>query len=590
MLRKVRPIQLVRALLLGAAISTASLAGCTDPNDPLTYVEEIKDQAKQPGAVKRLKQFYEDAMTKDKKDRAGANVKPLLDKIAEPLTKACVEGDLQPRVRSELIALLADFRDPRTEPCLKKALEEYKPDQNEDDIRNVMRTVAAMKQKSLAPQVMKTFMTMKYSSAKVKLIHKDVVAAVMAVADKSFEDDLIKLLEPPIDASNEAAVHDQAFWHTVACRALGEIKSDKAVKPLLKVLLTPSKGVAPIPNTALVALVKIGKPAVGPTEALLKGEDQELVKYSTTENLRGIEKEKDAKAVEQAKKLAEKAHISMAAQILGALSAQSSVQPLLSAREKADDASKAVIAVNLSNLPRSAETVEAYKKTFEEVKMDLALPNGKNAKEALVGDPAALFYDAALVPWLVETTMGLKGEAADVAAIRETALVACAKLMKPDQVSEVEKLYTAEAQGTDAAGKPAKTTVGKAFEKEWTQVTELLKNCKEDLNCYHAKLTDDKTQGKDAQFTGIKAAYMIGILGADADRAKLVDAMPKLTNEAVMYSAMNSLLALSPKGDTATADKMMAYLDKAEELKDEALVQRYRDFPLVAAKLRARSQ
>ena len=104
---------------------------------------------------------------------------------------------------------------------------------------------------------------------------------------------------------------------------------------------------------------------------------------------------------------------------------------------------------------------------------------------------------------------------------------------------------------TDAAGKQTKTVVGKAFESEFKQAKELVGNCKEDLACYHAKLTDEKTQGKDQQFTGIKAAYMIGILGGDADRKKLVDDVPKNDRGKVDKKALKTREASgeNPRGD-----------------------------------------
>ena len=59
-------------------------AGCTDENDPKTWVAQLNDQAKQVQAVNRIVQKYEDALTQDKKDRAGPTVKPLLDTLAPP--------------------------------------------------------------------------------------------------------------------------------------------------------------------------------------------------------------------------------------------------------------------------------------------------------------------------------------------------------------------------------------------------------------------------------------------------------------------------------------------------------------------------
>src|SRR5690242_3985082 len=99
--RRITP--LLRTLLLGSVATSAVLltggvlVGCSDENDPDTHIKKLEDQATAPAAVKRLIQFFEDAMTRDNKDRNGPNVKPLLDKIIEPLTKQCVAGTLDDR-------------------------------------------------------------------------------------------------------------------------------------------------------------------------------------------------------------------------------------------------------------------------------------------------------------------------------------------------------------------------------------------------------------------------------------------------------------------------------------------------------------
>ncbi len=584
--------QTLRSLLLGAALvpttllGLGTLTGCRDENDPMTYVAELSDPGKQPAALKRLVQFYEDAMTKDKKDRNGPNVKPLLDKIVEPLAKVCVEANLQARTRSTLIKFLSDARDAKAEPCLKKTLADYKPDTTEEDVQNVMRAVAAMKLKSLSPEVMKVFTTMQISKPKANLIQKDVKAAVVAIADKAQEADFIKLLERPIaDVKERQAVLDEAYWQIISAIALGEMKSEAAVEPLLKVVLTPAK--ADVRNTALVALVKIGQPAVGPVEGLLKGDAAELIKLSTEEQLKVVEKDKDGKIPDAAKKAAEKAHIATAAEVLGSLGSESSVAPLVSAIDKADDATKVTIALVLPLLPRSPATVDAFKKIFDGAKMDLEVPGVGRAKELLI-DGSPDFFDASLVPWVVKSAQDAKGEQADVDALRGLALQAAMKAMKADQLAEVEALANTKAQGTGSDGKPQESTVGKAFEKEFKLAKELVTNCKDNVDCYVAKLTDEASQSKDGQFAGIKAGYMIAILGDPSVRSKIVDAIPKIDNGAVRFSALKALQALSPQGDADSAGKLLALLDKAEEAKDDKLVQEYQVFTQVAARLRAR--
>lgn len=576
-----------RSLTFGLVLSATALAGCRDEDDPLTHVEDLADPTKQPTAIKRLDQFFQDAMAKDKKDRNGPNVKPLLEKIVEPLSKVCLEPTVKDRTRAQLVKLLADMRDPKADPCLKKTLDDYKPDTNEDDVLNVMRAVTAMQTKSLSNEVIRVYQTMEFSRPKAKLIGKEVTAAVLALADKSQEDIFIKALEKPWDANNQQAMQNEAFWQTVAARVLGELGSEKATKPLLKVIVTPSKG--PIASTALVAMVKIGKPSIAATEGLLNGSDADLVKFAVGEQLAGAQKDTNGKIPEAVQKAAEKAHVATAAEVLGNLGAEASIAPLLSAQEKAGDdaATKVLIAFALTQLPRTEASLAAYRKTFEDSKLDLDTPAG-GAKERLA-ERSGDFFDPTLVPWLVKQVTELKGEPGDVDPVRSAALIAVTKLMKADQVAEVETLFNMKTFLEGEGGKKTETTLGKAFEKEFKLAKDLVTNCKENVECYFSALTLDENQGKEKQFAAIKAAYMIGILGKDADRAKLVDALPKIANQGVRFTALKALEAMSPKGDAEVAKKLNDLYEKAEEAKDEKLISDYKIFVQAAARLRSRA-
>jgi hypothetical protein len=595
MLRKDRRFApLARSLMLGLVISSTTLgsamtlAGCRDEDDPMTHAEDLADPNRQAMAIKRLDQFYQDAMAKDKKDRNGPNVKPLLEKIVEPLTKVCLDEKVKDRTRAQLVKLLADMRHPKADACLKKTLDDFKPDTNEDDVVNVVRAVTAMNNKTLANEVIRVYQTMEFSRPKAKLIAKEVTTAVLALADKSHEDLFIKALEKPFDPANQQAMQNEAFWQTVAARALGELKSEKAAKPLLQIVINPSKG--PIASTALVAMVKIGKASIAPAEALLNGSDAEMVKFSIAEQLKGAQKDTNGKIAESATKAAEKAHISTAAQVLGALGSEGSIKPLLSAQEKAgeDASTKVIIALVLSLLPRNEEALNAFKKTYEESKLDLDTVAGP-AREILA-ERASDFFDASIASWLVKNSAELKGEAAELDPIRSIALVSATKVMKADQVAEVQTLFDTKAFIEEEGGKKKETQIGKAFEKEFKQAKDLVNNCKENVDCYFSALTLDENQGKDKQFTAIKAAYMIGVLGKDADRAKLVDALPKLSNDLVRGTALKALEAITPKGDAAIADKLNALFDKAEEAKDDKLMGDYKMCVETAARLRSRAQ
>src|SRR5262245_36960310 len=102
--RRITP--LLRTLLVGSmaasaiAITGGAVVGCADDNDPETHVKKLDDPATAPLAVKRISGFFEAADARDKKDPERPNVKALLDKIVEPLTKQCVAGTLDERTNA----------------------------------------------------------------------------------------------------------------------------------------------------------------------------------------------------------------------------------------------------------------------------------------------------------------------------------------------------------------------------------------------------------------------------------------------------------------------------------------------------------
>lgn len=599
MFRKARLIApLLRSFVACGVIAFAAptfLVGCEDDKDPMTHVKKLKDPVEQRQAIKRLLQMYADEESKDKKDPNKPNVKALLDKIMVPLGEACLDEKVKDQDRSKLVKFMADTRDARAEACLKKTLEEYKPDTNEDDVVNALLSVTAMKMTSLTPSVMKVYKTMEFSRAKAKPLRAHVQKALKTLADKSLEDEFLKMLDVPIELTSSPTPEqvNQGFWQQTAIIMLGELKSEKAAKPLLKLILTPSKG--PLAQTAVVSLVKIGKASIPPVEAVLKGEDKEMLTHHETEILKGAEKDTNGKIPEAAQKAAKKAYIPIVAEVLGNLGSEASTPPLLAAIEaaKEDPTTKVIIALTLTLLPKSTEAIESYKKVYEETKLDLEIPAGP-AKE-LLASRANDFFDTSLVPWLVKTSIDLKGENSEIDPVRQVAFVAAVKLMTPEQIAEVTTLKDTKAVTMVEDEKTKKevkkdTTVGETYKEQFDQAKKLLETCKEDVKCYLAQATSDENKTKEKEFTAIKAMYMIGIYGKEADRDQLVDALPKVANMAVRATGLKVVEAMTPKNGVAPAEKLEKFYESAEELKDNEKMAEYQIFLQTAARLRARSQ
>jgi flagellar basal body-associated protein FliL len=63
-------------------------------------------------------------------------------------------------------------------------------------------------------------------------------------------------------------------------------------------------------------------------------------------------------------------------------------------------------------------------------------------------------------------------------------------------------------------------------------------------------------QSKGKEFGGIKAAYMIGILGDESAAAELVDRLDAIENDSIMMAVLKSIDHLCPKGSEKIADRL----------------------------------
>jgi HEAT repeat protein len=581
-----RILPLCQSLLLGTAavaagtLAVSTLAACGDENDPETHVKKLQDPATRPAAVNRLVQFFEDAMTRDNKDRNGKTVKPLLDMIVEPMSQACMGGDLDERTNARLIKFLSDTRDPRAEPCLVKALKDYKPDATEDNVRWAARAVGAMKLKSAAGPLYEVFGKIHASKPKAQAVYRDVHDAMKDLLDPAWKPNLIAALAHPVDPKDTSNQLDEQFWQVTAAELLGLMHADDAVKPLIKVLLNPAKGFAG--TTAVLALVKIGKPSIASAVALLNGSDQDMVNYGKTEALKAA----GDKASGDAKKAAESSYIGTAALILATIGREETAKPLMESLDgKLDDVSRAIIARELTKLPKTPATVSAFKEAYEKTPPTLSIPPGIGGRETLL-DASGMFFEPDLVPWYVKTAKTMKGEDNDLQPIREASLGAAMKLMKADQIGVVEEL--ASMKSKDEGGKA--TTLGKGFEKEMKLAREILNECGDKVDCYLKKVGDPKLQTQETQFGGIKAAYMIGVLGDAGTRQKILDQMPNINNAAVRFVAVSVIDYLSPKGDKAMAEKLEKIVDDGEQSKDPNKIAGNAPFKTVIYRLNARAQ
>lgn len=563
MLRSPRKIvSLISTLALGTVYSVATVAttsvlvSCQDESQPEYWIEKLDDAKWRPNAVKRLTQFFEDAVTKANNDTTTPEVKALLDKIVDPLIKTYVEhyADLDTKTRVSLIKLLSDIRDPRTEPALKKAFEEFakrpRSTTDEADIKWAVRAAGDLKLPGLAGPILAAFEKLEAHTLLGGITYKDYNAAMTDIADKSWTSGLIAKLsvdiDPPKtkkDADKIDPYKDQLFWQTTSAEVLGIIKAPEAVEPLLKVLLDPNKGDAA--TTALLALVKIGKPAVDRAGKLLTGNDEKLASYYKAK----VQKATDAKEPTK-----DPIEIDIAAAILGTAGSPAGLEPMLKRLGEADlkASAKANIVKELPKIPSTPASIAAFKTAAESISLEESI--GGAPALVLIAESAGQFYDSSLVTWLLDLANNVKGGGEEKKMFQGSALLTALKLAGPDQMKQV---------------KSAINQMGTQVEKDmYTLAEKVVTACDKNAECYLKEMEKSENQDQKNQFAAIKAGYMIGIYGNDKVRDEMVEALESFENAGVRFVAAQTIDHLTPKGSADIAKKLNDVIQKNKKSGD----------------------
>jgi HEAT repeat protein len=491
--------------------------------------------------------MFEGVISRSNKDMKSAPVQEFVGKTIDPLMKLYIEqyDMLDSKTRVSTIKLLADYRDKRAEPALKKAFDAFakapKTSRDETDIKWAAQAQEELKLDGLSMPLLEAFMKLRASSMLGGVSYRDINEAMRAQpANKAWVAPLITKLDAEIapvnnkDKNSFDEARDQVFWQTTAAEALGRIGDAKAVEPLFRVLLDPTK--ADVGYTAGLALVKLGKPAAEVAVKLLKGEDEKLQAFQ----MRRIKEVtgNDAKG---------KPWIGTAAKVLGA-SSRPEAGPALVAMIEAeqDEEMRAVFVDELSRVPGTAESKEAFKKAV--AKLPAKYVGG-------LAESAGRFCDPEFVPWMLETAGSLKGDQEDKELAQQALVQTALKLAKPSQLPSVK----AAMEKFDAAR--AKSL--------YTKVEPLVSKCKEDASCYLDALKSPDIQSEENQFVGIKAGYMVAVFGNEQTRDQLVASLKPITNASLRHVAGQTIDVLTPKGSKSVAEKLRVIIDENAKSPDK---------------------
>ncbi|HSU39813.1 MAG TPA: hypothetical protein VLJ38_09595, partial [Polyangiaceae bacterium] len=170
---------MLNSSLTAAVLITPALVGCKDEGQPEYWVEKLDDPSWRAKSVNRLVQFYEDTLSRKNNDPKAPEVVELVNKTVEPLTKLYVDqyDNLDSKTRVALIKLLADYRDKRTEPALKKAFDQFvklpKTSRDETDVKWAARAEEDLQIESLQLPMLEAFRKLRTSSMLGGVAYRD---------------------------------------------------------------------------------------------------------------------------------------------------------------------------------------------------------------------------------------------------------------------------------------------------------------------------------------------------------------------------------------------------------------------------------
>ena len=202
----------------------------------VTLVRKLDDDCTRADAVRGIIQFFENAKARANGDVAHADVKALVDRVIEPMTKAYADAQLDDATRGALVRFLAEARDTRAGRAWIKALG------SEDDAEWGALGIGATAYREGASALGETFAKLEAGTPKGSKASKNVRAAMIALKDPAWKNLLLERvarpLQKPDGASDTAktAYQNEVYWQTTSAEVLGELRDASTTRALVKVL------------------------------------------------------------------------------------------------------------------------------------------------------------------------------------------------------------------------------------------------------------------------------------------------------------------------------------------------------------------
>ena len=485
-----------RALTLCAIGAMLALAiGChADPNDPAGQAGELSDAVRRENAIANLHRLSPAAGARAAGDRTAQGPRAVADVTVERLTATYVEHpeDMQNGLR--ILDLLVEMRDPRSLPALTKALE-WRPEVSEEHAIRAARVLQQIElddaQKGEVVAAISTALrAVRQNRGVDNRMRIEFLRALGTIGDARATPVLEEVL------LRQAETQDFLI-NRLAAEQMGRIADPASAPALIKALYLfgANNPAMRMNDVAGQALVRIGRPALEPLLATLRGENAEANQIAA-QYIAAV-RQRDAAAAGQ---MSQQSIISNEASFaLGQLGFREAIDPLIAETQAGgtgalspQDAGRVMgAAIALVSINREESDTQRIRDALLAAYNRVELPS---QMQLLVG--MQHFMDPGLLPFLLQKAQRPRRVEDEIPDQRVLAYRAYAFLANAEEIAALQALQRSEPEGITR-------DAWADFDPMIAATTE----CNQDLACWQRKLTDS------SGLVARKAAYMVARYG-----------------------------------------------------------------------------
>ena len=163
-------------------------------------------------------------------------------------------------------------------------------------------------------------------------------------------------------------------------------------------------------------------------------------------------------------------------------------------------------------------------------------------------------------------------------ALRQAAAIAVLKLAQPNDLPQAKRLAHRYLGTTGQKGRLFGLT------------ERVLTECATRVACYVEAVARSDYQEYAMEFAGIKAAFMVGILGDERAAHALATRVEAIESQAVLYCALLAIDHLLPRGSAEVADRLDVVAEAHRHTGDKSRLMLAQPIRQVSYRLRARAE